>query len=126
MRRLSAILALALALTLAGPVMGAKQVYSLALDNGQPVSGPVTFTATRTVTRITRTEWVNVYCHDASHATVYDTELPVAWGEFNSLTGHAGPFDLAPGSEHCWAALVTTVDYEPQNGDPEVYFTAVG
>lgn len=125
MRR--AILGLGLALALASPAYAAKQVYTLALGQAQPVASPVTFTATRSVARSgPKIEWVNVYCHDDSHVTVYDTELPVSWGTFDSLTGQAGPFDLAPGSDHCWAALVTTIDYEPQQGDPEVYFTVGG
>lgn len=107
----------------ASPVFAAKQVYTLSLDQDQPVGASISFTATRTVTRITRTEWINVYCHNVEHITIFDTEVPVSWGLSTSRVGRA-EFTLPAGSDHCWGALVTTVDYEPQHGDPRVFFTA--
>ena len=122
-RFISVAMALSILTLAVSPVLAAKQVYTLALDQPAPVVSPVTFTATRSVVRNdAKIAWINVYCHDAGHVTIYDTEYPVQWGTFDSLIGHSASFDLTPGSDHCWAALVTSIDYEPRHGDPVLFF----
>lgn len=115
------ILAAGLALLLlAGPVSAGKQRYTLALDQAQPVASGsyVTFTATRTALRQTHIEWLALDCYDGP-VEVSETEVPILWGTSSSKTGTTQPLPVS--GNWCEAALVTTIDYDTQKGDPEVY-----
>jgi len=111
------------ALIVALPASSAKQEFTISLDQAQPVSGDVTFTVTRSSIRKhdPQTQWVAVDCYDALGAETSSSEQPVQWGLWSSLVGHTWPFAVS--GVECYAAVVTTLSYEPQHGDPVVEFS---
>lgn len=113
-RALAASLAAVLFLMCVGYANAAQQRYTLSVEQA---NGEATFTVTRTRERVTRTEWLALDCYQGWWE-VFDTEIPVSWDA--GLVGHAGPLPVS--GDWCEAAVVTTLDYEPQHHDPVVVF----